>query len=249
MQLATVNSSTQTSFTPLSSFNTSQCHGCPQHSTCLSNNLDEQELLAFDSITKQTKKLARGEYLYRHGDVFDTIYMIRSGSLITSMTDEEGREQVLNFSIQGDMVGLDGHFSQSHITEAKALETTFLCGIPIAQYLNLASETPILYQRLLNEMSDRIIQEEEHSLMLGTKNADQRLASFLINLVKRNAEHGFISHEFALNMSRRDIGSYLSVAVETVSRLFTRLQEQRLIEVHGKYIHIFDMNGLERIAQ
>jgi len=248
MQLATRNTSTQSTFTPISSICTSKCNGCPQHTTCLSSELNEQELFAFNSITKQTKKLTRGEYLYRPGDVFDTLYMIRSGSLKTSMIDEEGREQVLNFSIQGDMVGLDGLFLKSHITESKALETTFLCGIPIAQYINLASEIPGLYQRLLNQMSGRIIQEEEHSLMLGTKNADQRLASFLLNLVKRNSEHGFASHDLALNMSRRDIGNYLSAAVETVSRLFTRLQEQGLIEVHGKYVHIIDMHGLEKIT-
>ncbi len=248
MQLAAINTNPQRFYTPISSCNTSQCSECPQRKTCLSNELNEQELLVFNSIAKQSKKLIKGEYLYRHGDILDTIYMIQSGSLKTSLIDEEGREQVLNFSIQGDMIGLDGLFLKSHTTESKALETTFLCGIPVAQYINLASETPKLYQSLLNQMSDRIIQEEQHSLMLGTKNAHQKLASFLLNLAKRNSEHGFPSHDLALHMSRRDIGKYLSAAVETVSRLFTHLQEKGLIEAHGKYVHIIDMQGLEKIA-
>jgi CRP/FNR family transcriptional regulator len=164
------------------------------------------------------------------------------------MIDEDGREQVLSFSIQGDIVGLNGLFLKSHITETKALETSYVCGIPVAQYFNMALDTPKLYKNLLDKMSDRIIEEEEHSLMLGTKNADQRLASFLLNLAKRNSEHGFPACELALNMSRRDIGNYLSAAVETVSRLFARLQEQGLIEVHGKYVRIQNINELAKVA-
>jgi CRP/FNR family transcriptional regulator len=248
MQLATINMNLKTTYSPASTLNTSQCDNCPQHETCLSNDLNEQELLTYNSINKQSKKLVKGEYLYRHGDIFDTIYMIRSGSLKTSMIDEEGREQVLNFGSQGDMIGLEGITLKPQITESKALETTFLCGIPIAQYLDLASKSPRLYQKLLYQMSSRIIQEEQHSLMLGTKNVHQKLASFLLNLAKRNSEQGFPSHDLALHMSRRDIGNYLSAAVETVSRIFTYLQEKELIEVQGKYVRIIDMNGLEKIA-
>ena len=228
MQSASLLASTKSTSPSISGLNTSQCHSCPQHKTCLSSGMSNQELQEFSAITKQTKKINRGEYLYRSGEVFDTIYIIRSGSLKTSMIDEEGREQILNFSIQGDIVGLNGLFMKSHITESKALETTYVCGIPVAQYLSLAVDTPKLYQKLLDKMSNRIIEEEEHSLMLGTKNADQRLASFLINLAKRNTEQGFQNNELALNMSRRDIGNYLSAAVETVSRLFTRLQDQEV---------------------
>ena len=203
---------------------------------------------AFNAIPKQFKKLSRGEYLYQPGDHLDTIYVIRSGSVKSSIIDEEGREQVLNFSLRGDLIGLDGLFLNAHSTESTALETTFLCGIPVADYLSLASKTPKLYQKLLDHMSRRIVEEEQHSLMLGTKNADQRLAYFLTELAKKNSEKGFSGHDLVLNMSRRDIGSYLSAAVETVSRLFTRLQEQGLIDVHGKHIRILDLKGLEAIA-
>ena len=211
---------------------------------CLSKTLNDQEMQEFNRIPKISKKLSQGEYLYQSGDQLDTIYLIKSGSMKNSIIDEEGREQVLSFSMRGDIIGLDGLFTNAHSTETTALETTFLCGIPVADYLKLAANTPKLYQKLLDHMSKRIIEEERHSLMLGTKNADQRLAYFLSDLAERNEHKGFSSKELHLNMSRRDIASYLSAAVETVSRLFTRLSEQGLIEVHGKHVQINDYEGL-----
>ena len=248
MQLATSNIDYHDKYQSISTATSYQCDECMHHKTCLFSELCNKDLSTFNSIPKQSKKLARGDYLYRSGDVFDTIYIIRNGSLKNSMIDEEGREQILSFSLQGDMIGLEGLFLNKHITESKALETTFVCGIPLAQYLNIASQNPKLYHGLLNYMSGRIIEEEEHSLMLGTKNSDQRLASFLLSLVKRNSNNGFSDEEITLHMSRRDIGNYLSAAVETVSRIFTRLQDQKLIEVHGKYVRIIDMDGLKKVA-
>lgn len=246
MQLATINLSAQSTFRPMSSLVTTQCNECSQHKSCLSNGLNDQELRAFNSIVKQPKKLKRGEYLYQYGNISDTIHIIRSGSLKTSIADEEGREQVLNFSTQGDIVGLESISSKSYVNEAKALETTFICEISVAHYINLAAQIPKLYRRLLNQMSCRIVQEEELSLMLGTKNANQKLASFLLGLAKRNSDNGFSDCNLLLNMSRYDIGSYLSVAMETVSRIFARLQDQELIKVRGKHIHIIDKNGLKK---
>jgi CRP/FNR family transcriptional regulator len=230
----------------MSSLITSQCNECSQHKSCLSNGLNEQELRAFHSIVKQPKKLKRGEYLYQHGNISDTIYIIRSGSLKSAIADEEGREKVLNFPIQGDIVGLEAISSMSYVNEVKALETTFICEISVAHYINLAAQIPKLYKRLLNQMSFRIAQEEELSLMLGTKNANQKIASFLLSLAKRNSDYGFSDCDLLLNMSRHDIGSYLSVAMETVSRIFARLQDQGLIKARGKHIHIIDKNGLKR---
>ncbi len=249
MYNATLYSCSNNTSSPVSTLNSHRCNGCLQHKNCLSSELTGDELLEFNSIAKQSKKLQRGDYLYKSGDKFDSIYMIRSGSLKNSLTDEEGREQILNFSLQGDIIGLEGLYSQKHITESQALETTFLCGISLAQYLNLASQTPRLYRRLLNHMSSRIIEEEEHSLMLGTKNSEQKLATFLLRLIKRYSENGFSNSDITLNMCRKDIGNYLSAAEETVSRIFTRFQGQGLITVHGKSIRIIDIDRLKNIAK
>lgn len=244
MQLATV---TPLPLTP-QPLSTSTCLVCNRQSTCFSHGLEGEELSAFDSIVKHSRKLKKGEYLYRAGEPFDTIYVVRNGSLKTFIIDEEGREQILGFSVQGDIVALDGEFNKEHPTTAQALETTFVCSIPLNHYLELAVKVPSLYTKLLTAMSNRIFEEEEHALMLGTKSADQRLATLLLNFSKRNAAQGFSNVDLVLHMSRRDIGNYLSAAVETVSRLFTRLQTLGVIEVHGKHVQIKDLERLQKIA-
>ena len=236
---------TQISTRPLSS---TSCLGCSRQSMCLAHQLEKEELAAFDAIVKHSIKLNKGDYLYRSGDRFDTIYTIRSGSFKTFINDEEGREQILRFAIQGDIVALDAEFNKEHSTSVQALETSYVCSIPLNRYLELAANVPSLYTKLLAAMSSRIVEEEEHALLLGTKSAEQRLSTLLLNFSQRNAARGFSSIELNLHMSRRDIGNYLSAAVETVSRLFTRLQELKIIEVHGKKVVIKNMDALRKTA-
>ena len=224
------------------------CHDCNRQQICLAYSLEGEELTAFDSIVKHSRKLNRGDFLYRAGDEFNSIYTIRSGSLKTFIIDEEGREQILGFSIQGDIVALDGATLSVYPTTAQALETTYVCEIPFARYMELAAEIPSLYKQLLTQMSHQIRDDEEHTLLLGTKSAEQRLATLLINFSNRYAARGFSKYEFNLHMSRRDIGNYLSAAMETVSRLFSRLQANGLIEVHGKLVEIKDLAGLQKFA-
>ncbi len=235
----------QISTRPLSS---ATCLGCSRQSMCLAHQLEGEDLTAFDSIVKHSVKLNKGDYLYRSGDRFDTIYTVRSGSFKTFINDEEGREQILRFAIQGDIVALDAEFNKEHSTSVQALETSYVCSIPVNRYLELAASVPSLYTRLLTAMSSRIVEEEEHALLLGTKSAEQRLATLLLSLSQRNAARGFSGVELDLHMSRRDIGNYLSAAVETVSRLFTRLQELKIIDAHGKKVVITDMDALRKIA-
>ena len=225
-----------------------KCQDCSRVNACFAHSLVGEELKAFNSIIKHSKKLNRNDYLYQAGDKFNSIYIIRSGSLKTLIDDEEGREQILGFSIQGDVVALDGAASNVYPTTAQALETTYVCEIPFARYMELAAEIPELYKQLLTQMSHQIRDEEEHTLLIGTKSAEQRLATLLLNLSRRYAARGFSKNEFNLYMSRRDIGNYLSAAMETVSRLFSRLQAKGLIKVHGKLIEIKDLEGLKKYA-
>ncbi|MFK7815207.1 MAG: fumarate/nitrate reduction transcriptional regulator Fnr [Gammaproteobacteria bacterium] len=225
-----------------------KCSDCSRAHVCLANTLEGEDLAAFDAIVKHSKKLNRGDFLYQAGDKFESIYVIRSGSIKTFIDDEDGREQILGFSIQGDVVALDGATMKAYPTTAQALETTHVCEIPFGRYMELAAKIPTLYQQLLSQMSHQIRNEEKHTLLIGTKSAEQRLASLLINFSNRYAKRGFSSNEFNLHMSRRDIGNYLSAAMETVSRLFSRLQANGLIEVHGKLIKIKDFSGLQEYA-
>ena len=224
------------------------CQDCHRTDVCFAHVLDNEELDEFNSIVKHSKKINRGDYLYQAGDKFNSIYVIRSGSIKTFIDDVEGREQILGFYIQGDVLALDGTTLNVYPTTAQALETTYVCEIQFARYMELAVEIPALYQQLLMQMSRQIRDEEKHTLLIGTKSAEQRLATLLLNFSNRYAARGFSKNEFYLHMSRRDIGNYLSAAMETVSRLFSRLQASGLIEVHGKLIQIKDINKLQRYA-
>ncbi len=247
MQTATVISPSILSSTV--NMNTrNSCDDCSRISSCFAASLEAEELNAFNSIAKHSKKLNRGDYLYQAGNLFHSFYVIRSGSLKTFIDDEEGREQILGFSIQGDIVALDGVTNNVYPTTAQALETTYVCEIPFARYMELAVDSPKLYQHLLTQMSHQIRDEEDHTLLIGTKSAEQRLATLLMNISKRYAARGFSKNKFYLHMSRRDIGNYLSAAMETISRLFSRLQKNGLIEVHGKLIEIKDHEKLGKYA-
>ena len=224
------------------------CQNCHRTDVCFAQTLEGSELNAFNSIVNHSKKINRGEYLYQAGDPFNSIYVIRSGSIKTFIDDEEGREQILGFSIQGDIVALDGTTSTVYPSSAQALETTYVCEIPFARYMELAAENPALYQHLLTHMSRQIRDEEKHTMLIGTKSAEQRLATLLVNFSNRFASRGFSKYKFNLHMSRRDIGNYLSTAMETVSRLFSSLQANGLIEVHGKIIEIKDLDRLKKFA-
>ena len=247
MQTATAISSQKT-YSSANLYSQNSCYDCSRACVCFAHELEGEELDAFNSIVKHSKKINRGEYLYQAGDQFNSIYVIQSGSIKTFIDDEEGREQILGFSIQGDVVALDGTTSTVYPTSAQALETTHVCEIPFARYIELAVEVPALYQHLLTQMSHQIRNEEEHTLLIGTKSAEQRLATLLVNFSNRYAARGFSRNEFNLHMSRRDIGNYLSAAMETISRLFSRLQANGLIEVHGKLVKIKDLEGLQRFT-
>ena len=224
------------------------CSECSQKKFCLSKFMNDEELDAFNSVVKHSKKLNRGNFLYQAGDDFKSIFTVRSGSLKTFIIDEEGREQILSFSIQGDVIALDGTTLSSYPTTAQALETTYVCEISFARYMELAAEMPTLYQQLLTQMSHQIRDEEEHTLLLGTKSAEQRLATFLIKLSNRYDARGFSKYMLKINMSRRDIGNYLSAALETTSRLFSRFQANGLIEVCGKFVEIKDLDALQKLS-
>lgn len=247
MQTATATSLQETFQAPKKKVH-NECIDCSRVRVCLAPSLEGEDFVAFDEIVSRSKKLNRGDFLYQAGDKFESIYVIRSGSMKTFIDDEEGREQILGFSIQGDIIALDGATMNVYPTTAQALETTHVCEIPFARYMELAAKIPALYQQLLTRMSHQIRNEEEHTLLIGTKSAEKRLASLLINFSNRYAARGFSKNEFNLYMSRRDIGNYLSAAMETISRIFSRLQDNGLIEVHGKLIEIKDLEGLQRYA-
>lgn len=224
------------------------CANCNLHNLCLPLGIDIQDIKRLDDIINRKRPLARGEYLFQAGSPFHAIYAIRSGSVKTFTATEDGQEQVTGFHLPGELVGLDAISSDTHNCSARALETTSVCEIPYDQLEELSSHVPSLQRQLLRVMSKEILQDEHMMMLLGRKAADERLAAMLVSISNRFKQRGFSAHEFNLSMSRNDIGNYLGLAVETVSRLFTRFQEEGLLETERKHVRILDLERLSTLA-
>lgn len=224
------------------------CSNCSLQQLCLPVGLNKGDIERLDALVKRRRVLQRGEQVFRLGDEFGALYAIRCGSVKTYTLTESGYEQITGFHLPGEIIGLDALNSARHPCGAKALETTGICEVPFEQLEELASDIPELGRQLLRIMSREILADEELLVLLGKKSSEERLATLLISLSRRFQERGFSPYEFNLSMSRNDIGNYLGLAVETVSRLFTRFQQQGLISVQNKYIRLEDMEGLRELA-
>lgn len=192
--------------------------------------------------------MSRGSHIFRVGDNFQAVYAVRSGSVKTYTLGNDGNEQVTGFHLPGELVGLDAISTDEHPCAAITLETTSLCPIPFTQLQALSSSIPSLGKQMLRIMSKEILTDEHHLMILGKKSAEERLASMLLSLSKRFHQRGFSATEFNLTMSRNDIGNYLGLAVETVSRVFTRFQEQQILSAQRKFIQIHQITKLQEIS-
>lgn len=224
------------------------CSNCSLYQLCLPVGIDQADLELLDKIIKRKRPVKRGEHLFHVGDGFSTIYAVRSGSIKTYTPTEDGLEQVTGFHLPGELLGLDAISTEKHPCAAKALETTSLCEIPFDQLEQLGKRVPNLQRQLLKVMSKEILHDQSLLMLLGKKSADERLAALLVSLSDRYKQRGFSATEFHLSMSRNDIGNYLGLAVETVSRLFTRFQEEGLLSVRRKHIRIRDLERLRTLA-
>ena len=224
------------------------CQDCSLHQLCLPLGLEGSDLTKLESIMKRSRPLKKGESLFHQGDTFKSVYAVRSGSIKTFSIADDGSEQITGFHLSGELVGLDAINDEIHPCTTMALETTSYCEIPYHQLEDLSGDLPSLRHQLLRIMSREMTQEAHLLMLLGKKTAEERLASFLLSLSGRFKERGFSETEFNLSMSRNDIGNYLGLAVETVSRLFTRFQDQGLLKVHGRFIQLLDMRAITEMV-
>lgn len=222
------------------------CQDCSLAALCLPISLNFEDIDALNEIVKRGKPLKKGEYLYRQGDEFNSVYAVRSGSLKTFSVSDSGEEQITGFHLPSELVGLSGMDSNSCPVSAQALETTSVCEIPFERLDELALQLPQLRRQLMRVMSREIRDDQQMMLLLSKKTADERIATFLINLSARFRARGFSASQFRLAMSRNEIGNYLGLAVETVSRVFSRFQQNELIAAEGKEVHI--INSIELCA-
>lgn len=221
----------------------SACMECRLREMCLPAGMTDAQVERFSQSVAGQRRVKAGQTLYHQGDAFHTLYAIRSGTLKSSLMLPDSREQVSGFHIAGEQVGLDGIAHATHATSAMALEDTEVCAITYAGLVPLMLS--IGGGHLLSRMMSReIVRDQRLLLMLGSMNSAQRLAGFLINLAGRLKGLGYASGEFHLRMTRADIGSLLCMKIETVSRMFSAFQKQRLLKVDKRHIRILDAQGL-----
>jgi CRP/FNR family transcriptional regulator len=220
------------------------CSNCNLRELCLPVGLSEGEMQQLDEISHLKRGYARGDYLYRSGDKFQSLYAIHSGSFKTQVLHEDGREQVTGFQMVGEIIGLDAISTEHHTCDAVALEDSEVCELPFDKLEALSREMPSLQRHLHKIMSREIVRDQGIMLLLGSMRAEERLAAFLLNLSQRFAARGLSPIHFQLRMSRREIGSYLGLKLETVSRAFSHFQEDGLISVKVRSVDILDLPRL-----
>lgn len=223
------------------------CSNCNLRELCLPLGLNEAELERLDEMVSTRRRLKRGDHLYRSGSDFDAIYAIRSGFFKTDVLLEDGREQVTGFQMAGELLGLDGISTEHHTCNAIALEDSEVCAIPFSHLESLSREIQTLQRHFHKVMSREIVRDHGVMMLLGTMRAEERLAAFLLNLSQRFTARGFSPADFYLRMTREEIGSYLGLKLETVSRAFSRFQEEGYIAVQQKHIRILNVAGLKAL--
>lgn len=224
------------------------CKDCSLAPLCLPLSLTVEDMDSLDEIVKRGRPLKKGEFLFRQGDPFGSVFAVRSGALKTFSITDAGEEQITGFHLPSELVGLSGMDTETYPVSAQALETTSVCEIPFERLDELSEQLPQLRRQLMRLMSREIRDDQQMMLLLSKKTADERIATFLVNLSARFRARGFSAQQFRLAMSRNEIGNYLGLTVETVSRVFTRFQQNGLISAEGKEVHILDSIELCALA-
>ncbi len=223
------------------------CAHCNLVDLCLPVGLPESDLKRLDALVTVRKRLKRHQALFESQFPFEALYAVRLGSFKTVLTLSDGREQVTGFQMTGELLGLDGIGNGRHVVSAIALEDSEVCTIPYEQLETLASEIPALMSEFHKILSREIVREQGVMTLLGSMRAEERLAAFLLNLSQRFATRGFSPTQFRLRMTREEIGSYLGLKLETVSRTLSAFQEAGYLRVNRREIALIDRDGLRQI--
>ncbi len=225
------------------------CSNCGLRKLCLPVGLSADELKRLDQLVYARRKVRRGEDLYRAGNEFSAIYAIRSGFFKNDLVFADGREQVMGFHMPGEILGIDGIGGGRYTCNAVALEDGDVCVIPFCRLEEISREVPGLQHQFHQLMGREMVRHQGVMLLLGSSRAEVRLAAFLIDLCRRFEARGHSASEFILRMTREEIGSFLGLKLETVSRLFSQFQRGNLVAVLQKHIRILDAAGLGKIVR
>ncbi len=234
--------------TPASVAVENKCSVCAFKNICLPLGLDDAQVGQFDNIIGRRRRLQRGETLYRMDEPFRNLYALRFGHVKTFQYNPSGEQQITGFQMAGELLGMDAIGTGRHHCGAVALEDSEVCEIPFARLEELFGKVPALLRHFHRIMSQEITREQNVMLFLGNMRAEQRFAVMLINLSARYAARGYSSTSFQLRMSREDIGNYLGLTVESISRLLSKFKSSGVLRVAGREVTILDYAALEAMA-
>ena len=224
------------------------CSNCNLRELCMPVDLSVSDLDRIEHIVQKRRRVKRGEQLFRNGDSFHSLYAIRTGFFKTSVSTTDGREQVTGFQMAGEIMGLDGIVSDRHTCDAMSLEDAEVCIMPFDRIEELSREITALQKHVHKIMSREIVREHGVMMLLGSMRAEERVAAFLLNLTQRLHTRGFSQSELVLRMTREEIGSYLGLKLETVSRTFSKFMEDGIVDVKQKNLHILKPDALKLIV-
>ncbi len=224
------------------------CSNCNLRELCMPLGLSEQELERIDDVVAIRRKVKRGATLFRNGEKFTSLFAIRTGFFKTSVVTDDGRDQVTGFQMAGEVMGLDGIVTDHHSCDAIALEDAEVCVMPFERIEELSREINSLQRHVHKIMSREIVRENGVILLLGSMRAEERLAAFLLNLAQRLHARGFSQSDLILRMTREEIGSYLGLKLETVSRTFSKFSEDKVLEVKQRHVRILNTEALRDIV-
>lgn len=222
-----------------------KCSACRLRDLCMPAGLEAQDVERLEQL-KHTRKIKRGEALFRMGDEFQAIYAVRSGFLKTYINSEDGREQVTGFHMAAEILGADGIHTDMHQVHAVALEDSEVCVLPFTLLEELVAQVRGLQRQFYKLLGREITHDQNVMMLLGSMRAEERIAAFLINLSQRFEARGYAARDFNLRMKREEIGSYLGLKFETVSRVFSKMQDDKRIAVDQKNVKILDLDNLGR---
>ncbi len=224
------------------------CADCASHDWCLPAGLGAKHAKRLDDLNVHTRLVGRGGSIYRSGTEFQSLFAIRSGFVKSTMTLDDGRERVTGLHMSGELIGMDAINTGQYMCDAVALEDSSVCAIPFSELECVIRDIPALQRYLHRTMSREIAHDYGVMLLLGSMRAEERVAVFLVSLSKRYAARGYSATRINLLLKREEIGSYLGLKLETVSRVLSRFQENELIAVQHKDVEIKDLDRLYRMV-
>lgn len=198
-------------------------------------------------VVRRSRRLRRGDTLFRKGDAFDALYAVCSGAIKTVVPDVDN--QPIGFSIPGELIGIAGLTARRHTADAVALEASEVCEIPFRSVVEAMDNLPPLRRMMFQLFADQLAHDEALIIpLVGKKSATERLSAYLVSLAARYEARGFSGTDIPLPMSHSDLSKHLGLAKETVCRLFARLARDRLITVDGRRLRITDRARLAQLA-